>query len=221
MGTDHQTAGRGRHGRAWRDSPGLSLLFSIVLRPTLAPHRLGLIPLAAGLAIAEAIELHTPLFPSLKWPNDVLVDGKKVCGILLEGQLTPRNGSHTSMVLGIGLNINQTEFPPEVGSRGTSLALETGQLIPRLPLLADALLSIERHYDSLSKEDNADVLTSFQGRMAGLGDTASVSFPHSGESARGTILGVAENGALRLMTDDGEQVLHAGEITFSDQKLPR
>ncbi len=215
VGTDHQSAGRGRHGRAWSDSPGHNLLFSLVLHPTLSPDYFGLIPLAAGLAVAEAIELHTPFLPTLKWPNDVLIAGRKVCGILLEGQLSPKNGSRSTMVLGIGLNVNQTEFPSDVSSRATSLALETGQFLPRLPLLADALLAIEKRYDSLLMDRGADILKSFEERMAGLGDNASISFPHSGNSALGTILGVAENGALRLMTDDGEQLFHAGEITFA------
>lgn len=214
VGADHQTAGRGRHGRAWSDAPGLNLLFSLVLRPTLPQDRLGLIPLAAGLAIAEAIEKHTPLSPSLKWPNDILVDGKKVCGILLEGRLTPSNGSQATIVLGIGLNVNQIEFPTGVADKATSLALEAGQLVPRVQLLADLVVALEKHYASLSADLGVAVLVGFERRMAGLGNTATVTFPMSGESTEGTILGVAENGALRLRTPEGEQRLHAGEITL-------
>jgi len=214
VGTDHQTAGRGRHGRAWSDAPGLSLLFSLVLRPTLPQDRLGLIPLAAGLAVAEAIEKQTPLSPLLKWPNDVLVDKKKVCGILLEGRLTPPNGSRATMVLGIGLNVNQTEFPADIAGKATSLALETGQLIPRAPLLADLVATLEKHYDSLSADLGVAVLAGFERRMAGLGTAATVTFPLSGEAVEGTILGVAESGALRLETSSGEQIFHAGEITL-------
>ena len=220
VGTDHQTAGRGRHGRAWSDAPGLNLLFSLVLRPTLPQDRLGLIPLAAGLVVAEAIENHTRLSPSLKWPNDVLVDGKKVCGILLEGRLTAQNGSQAAMVLGIGLNVNQTDFPTGLSGKGTSLALETGQLVPRIPLLADLLASLEMHYASLAEDGGASVLSEFEQRMAGLGHIASVAFPLSGESTEGTILGVAENGALRLETSSGEQIFHAGEITLRRANPP-
>ena len=214
VGTGHQTAGRGRHGRAWSDAPGLNLLFSLVLRPTLPQDRLGQIPLAAGLAVAEAIENHTRLSPSLKWPNDILVDGKKVCGILLEGRLTPQNGSQATLVLGIGLNVNQSEFPTDVGGLATSLALETGQLIPRVPLLADLLASLEKHYGSLAEDGGASVLSGFERRMAGLGNSASVTFPMSGESTEGTILGVAESGALRLATSQGERLFHSGEVSL-------
>ena len=216
VGADHQTAGRGRHGRAWSDAPGLNLLFSLVLRPTLPQDRLGLIPLAAGLAVAEAIENHTPLSPSLKWPNDILVDGKKVCGILLEGRLTRSNDSLATMVLGIGFNINQTELPADLADKATSLALETGQLVQRVPLLADLLVALEKHYDSLSTDLGVAVLAGFERRMAGLGHTATVAFPLSGESVEGTILGIAENGALRLATSEGERLFHSGEVSLQN-----
>ncbi len=216
LGADHQTAGRGRHGRAWSDVPGLNLLFSLVLRPGLPQDRLGLIPLAAGLAVAEAIEKRTPLAPALKWPNDVLVDKKKVCGILLEGRLTPKNGSQSTMVLGIGLNVNQTEFPADIVGKATSLVLETGQLVPRIPLLANLLNALEEHYDSLATDLGVAVLAGFERRMAGLGTTATVTFPLSGESTEGTILGVAENGALRVATSEGERLFHSGEVSLDN-----
>jgi len=218
IGADHQTAGRGRHGRTWSDASGLNLLFSLVLRPGLRQDRLGLIPLTAGLAVAEAIEKHTPLSPLLKWPNDILVDGKKVCGILLEGRLNPQNGSQATMVLGIGLNVNQTEFPTDLADKATSLALETGQLIPRVPLLADLLTALEEHYDSLSIDLGMAVPPSFEKRMAGLYDTATVAFPLSDESVEGTILGVAENGALRVATAEGERQFHSGEVFLQNSE---
>ena len=221
VGADHQTAGRGRHGTVWEDTPGHNLLFSLVLRPTLPPDLLGLIPLAAGLAVAEAVEKHTPLIPSLKWPNDVLVDGKKVCGILLEGQLTPPNRSQATTVLGLGLNVNQTEFQSDVSDKATSLVLETGQLVPRIAMLASLLGLLEKHYDSLSVDQGSSVRSFFERRMAGIGNLARIIFPLSGESAEGTILGVSEDGALRLGMIGGEKVFHSGEVSFQNELRPR
>src|SRR5690606_12415094 len=108
---EHQTAGRGRHGRTWTDAPGLSLLASLLLRPTLPPDRLGLLPLAAGLAAADAVESVTGLVPRLKWPNDVLLGGRKVGGLLLESRL---GDGPATVVLGLGLNVGQADFPPEL-----------------------------------------------------------------------------------------------------------
>lgn len=214
VGTDHQTAGRGRHGRAWSDSPGHNLLFSVVLRPTLAPNLWGLIPLAAGIAVAEAIEQQTGLASVLKWPNDVLLTNRKVCGVLMEGHLQTNSGRENRMVLGIGLNVNQIEFPDEVANSATSLALELGQIVPRLPLLADLLLRLEERYESLSTDDGLSVRAGFESRMAGIGKPATVTVPVSGESSEGIILGIAVSGALRLDTAQGIEQLHAGEVSF-------
>ncbi len=214
VGTDHQTAGRGRQGRAWHDSPGHNLLFSIVLRPSLRPDRVGLIPLAAGLAVADGIAQETGLSPILKWPNDVLLSGRKVCGVLMEGHIQAKNGLGNLLVLGIGLNVNQVDFDPEVANVATSVALESGRILPRTQLLTDLLFRLEHHYYSLSEDDGASVRAQFEERMAGISKQASVAFAHSGVSATGVIQGVADNGALRLFTSDGEKHLHAGEITL-------
>lgn len=215
VGTDHQTAGRGRQGREWRDSPGHNLLFSIVLRPSIPTNRIGLIPLAAGLAVAEAIEQQTGLSPILKWPNDVLLADRKVCGVLLEGQFQTRSASDNLMVLGIGLNVNQVDFDPAIAGNATSLSLESGQIVPRQPLLAELLHRLEKHYESLPLDNGASVRAHFEKRMAGIGRMVSVAFSYSENSIAGTVLGVADDGALRLRTSEGVEILHAGEITLA------
>jgi BirA family biotin operon repressor/biotin-[acetyl-CoA-carboxylase] ligase len=105
---DSQAAGRGRRGRAWLDEPGASLLLSVVLRPRLELSRLPLLSLAAAVAVAETLAEVAGLAPRLKWPNDVLVSGRKIAGILLESRL----GATPLVVLGIGLNLTQRTFPP-------------------------------------------------------------------------------------------------------------
>jgi len=209
---DHQTAGRGRHGRLWCDQPGLNLLFSIVLRPTLSPDQYGLITLAGGNAVVDAISTFCDgIHPMLKWPNDILVDGLKTCGMLLESRL---GRSEPFVILGVGLNVNQVDFPKEVSETATSLRLATGQLLPRAPLLAHLLTRIEWWYECL--EDRADLVRKqFADRMIGLGDDVQT-HTVGGQTVRGTIAGLAENGALLLDTPTGVVTLHAGEVSFRE-----
>lgn len=209
VGAEHQSAGRGRLGRRWESEPGESLLVSVVLCPALAPERLGLIPIAAGVAVAEALaEMLPALRPVLKWPNDVLLNGKKVCGVLAEGSL---GGARPHVVLGLGLNVNQTAFPDDLATPPTSLRLEAGRPVERAPLLAAILLRLEERYEQLGIEPEV-VREAFEARMAGLGGRAVLT--RSGERIEGEVLGLAEDGGLRLGTAEGERTFHAGEVTL-------
>jgi BirA family biotin operon repressor/biotin-[acetyl-CoA-carboxylase] ligase len=137
-----QSAGRGRLGRTWTAPRGTGLLFSVLLRPRVSGERLPELSLVAGRAVAEAITAVTGLAPSLKFPNDVLLDGRKTCGILAEA----REGR---VVLGIGVNVNQTEdeLPLETQTPPTSLRLELGRRVERAELLSEILVALERRYD--------------------------------------------------------------------------
>ncbi|MDX1438725.1 MAG: biotin--[acetyl-CoA-carboxylase] ligase [Rubricoccaceae bacterium] len=214
LGTDHQTAGKGRLGRKWTDSPGHNLLFSVLLRPTLVSDQLGLIPLAAGLAVAEAIKGQTNLNTALKWPNDVQIQNRKVCGILMEGQLSAAPESNKVMTLGIGLNVNQIEFAPEIAEYATSVALEVGRLMPRAPLLAEILLRFEQRYTQLLAGDDHTIRSDFEEKMTRLGDHASVHVANNTLPQSGRILGVDEYGALRLQTESGERRIYAGDVSL-------
>jgi len=140
--TELQTAGRGRLGRTWTAPSGTSLLFSVVLRPRIEGERLPELSLVAGRAVADGIGATTGLAPTVKFPNDVLLGGRKTCGILAEA-------SGGRVVLGVGVNVNQTaaELPPETVTPATSLRLELGRSVPRAELLAELLVALERHYD--------------------------------------------------------------------------
>jgi BirA family transcriptional regulator, biotin operon repressor / biotin---[acetyl-CoA-carboxylase] ligase len=136
-----QTEGRGRLGRTWQAPAGTSLLFSIVLAPVVPPARLPELSLVAGAAVAEAIGSETGLATAVKHPNDVLVEGRKVAGILAES-------SEGRVVLGIGVNVSQTqaELPERLETPATSLTLE-GATVDRVELLAAILERLEEHYD--------------------------------------------------------------------------
>lgn len=140
--SEQQTAGRGRLGRRWLAEPGTSILCSIALHPEVEPARLPELSLVAGAAVAEAIEVVTGLQPEVKFPNDILIGGRKVCGILAEA----RDGR---VVLGIGVNVNMTreQLPVAVDTPATSLLVEVGEEVDRAELLAAVLEHLERRYD--------------------------------------------------------------------------
>lgn len=139
--TDEQTEGRGRLGRSWHAPPGTSLLFSIVLVPPVPAERLAELSLVAGRAVAEAIAAETGLGPTIKRPNDVLIGELKVAGVLAEA-------ADGRVVLGIGINVSQSEdeLPPEVAA--TSLRLAGASDVDRAALLARVLERLEARYDS-------------------------------------------------------------------------
>ena len=140
---DEQTAGRGRLGRRWLAPAGTSLLCSIQLRPEITPERLPELTVVASHALADAIEQLTGLRSELKFPNDLLLGGRKVAGILAEA----REGR---VVAGIGVNVNigEAELPVEVETAATSLLIETGREIDRADLLVELLVRLETRYDA-------------------------------------------------------------------------
>jgi BirA family biotin operon repressor/biotin-[acetyl-CoA-carboxylase] ligase len=140
---EEQTEGRGRLGRTWNAPAGTSVLVSVLLLPAVEAARLPELSLVAGGAVAEAIVEVTGIEPTIKFPNDVLIAGRKVAGILAES-------SEGRVVLGIGVNVNQTreQLPPDAQTEPTSLRLELGEPVNRVQLLAAMLLQLERAYDA-------------------------------------------------------------------------
>jgi BirA family biotin operon repressor/biotin-[acetyl-CoA-carboxylase] ligase len=185
---DSQAAGRGRRGHAWLDEPGASLLVSIVLRPRLETARLPWLSLAAGVAVADALAEIAGLGPRLKWPNDVLVGGRKIAGILLESRLGPA----PLVVLGIGVNLMQRTFPPELDGRATSVALETGGDVDREALLGALLEGLDRQRWRDSSET--------------LGRTVRI------DGVSGVAVDIDDDGALVVVDGDQRRRVVAGEI---------
>ncbi|MEM6782953.1 MAG: biotin--[acetyl-CoA-carboxylase] ligase [Bacteroidota bacterium] len=211
-----QTAGRGRHGRAWHGTPGANLHLTLVLRPTLPRRRWGLLAIAAGLGVLEGVAAHLPEVANrlaLKWPNDVLLDGRKLAGVLVEAR-------SDAALLGIGVNVNEDAFPDALAARATSLrravALGTARdEIDRTALLATLLLALETRLDALDTDADA-VLTAAARRLTGRGDAVTVRAPDGTALHSGRVLGLAPDGGLRLDTGTGDVVVHAGEVTLSE-----
>ncbi len=158
-----QTAGRGRRGRPWGDEPGASVLASIVVRPRLALTDLPKLSLATAVGVAEALDAVAGVGARLKWPNDVLVRGRKIAGILLESRL----GAEPVVVVGIGLNLQQGAFPDELARTATSVRLETGRLIERETMLDALLRAFDRWRSTLETRGFAAV----RARWLALADT--------------------------------------------------
>jgi BirA family biotin operon repressor/biotin-[acetyl-CoA-carboxylase] ligase len=211
--TEYQSAGRGRHGRTWDAQKGQNLMFSVVLRPDLAADRLGLVTVAASVAVAEAIDdFVSPYRTALKWPNDVLLEGRKTCGMLLESSISDGTAAEV-VVLGVGLNVNQTDFPDALADTATSLRLTTGRPVLRAPLFARLLGRLEARYDAVQSGNDADVRAAFHDRLTSLHEYATFRVPGTDQTIEGTVQGVTETGALRLRTADGPETVHAGDVT--------
>ena len=221
---DEQTKGRGRRGRTWFSPPRSGLYVSIVLRPSRArtdPDRAtGLLTLAAGVALAEAIETVTALRADIKWPNDLLVARCKLAGILAEGvggDTLVRDGDGTrgvmTVVLGYGINVGQMAPPPELGDRVTSLESELGRPIDRAALCAETLAAISRRYQDLLAGRFDAILDSWRERApASHGARVTWNAP-SGPQA-GVTAGIDDRGRLLVRVDDRMERIVAGELTW-------
>lgn len=214
---DEQTGGRGRLQRAWWAPPASSLLLSLIFRPPLAPHQAQRITMICSLAVCDAIAERSGLNPQVKWPNDVLIDGRKVCGILTELDLLGSSLKH--VIVGIGINVN-TDFSsaPPLMSPATSLLAETGYATSRLDLLTVLLANLERRYAAL--RDGQSFQQEWASRMATLGEQVEVA---SGpEHYSGIAAGVDSDGALMVRMDDGNtQRILAGDVTLRSPESVR
>jgi BirA family biotin operon repressor/biotin-[acetyl-CoA-carboxylase] ligase len=204
---DSQAAGRGRRGRVWQDEPGASLLTSILLRPRLAPAQLPTLSLTAGVAVAEALASAAGLAPRLKWPNDVLVDGRKVAGILLESRLSSALAASAPIVaLGIGINVAQRAFPPELAEQATSVRLAGGGDLDRDVLLVALLEALDRWRARLEREGFAPVRTRWRSLADTLGRTVSV------DGVTGVAVDVDDDGALLVDEGGRRRRVVAGDV---------
>lgn len=200
-----QTAGRGRRGRAWNDEPGHSLLVSVIVRSRLPVGDLPKLSLAAAVAVAEAVGLMTGLDARLKWPNDVLVDGRKLAGILLESRLGGEQPGPI-VVAGIGVNLRQRTFPGELVSKATSVDRAGGRPVGRDELLQAVLDAFDRWRLTLEAEGFAPL----RARWLALADTIGRAVT-VGEHA-GVAVDLASDGALVLREPRGLRHVVAGEV---------
>jgi BirA family transcriptional regulator, biotin operon repressor / biotin---[acetyl-CoA-carboxylase] ligase len=199
---DEQTEGRGRSGREWYAPPGSSMLLSMLLRP---PHgrRFAELSLVAGMATADAVEEALVLAAQIKWPNDVMVNRKKVAGVLAEAR-------DETVILGIGINVNQDhdELPKDARVRPASLYTTDGIRRERAPVAATVIDRLELHYERW-REGGLDAIYDFLGARDFLrGRHVSI------DGASGTAIGIARDGRLEIEVEGDHRFVESGEVTY-------
>ncbi len=196
---ESQSKGRGRLGRKWLSPAGQGLWFSILLRPRLAPGSVTQLTIAAATAVARALRVETGLAPQIKWPNDILIRGRKVAGILTE--LSAELDRVRHVVIGIGVDVNVTEFPDELREVATSLAIETGRTFIRGAIAAALLRELEADYSRVMRGEFPTLAEEWERQCVTLGRRVKI---HIGDR---TLSGRAESldndGALLLRSDYG------------------
>jgi BirA family biotin operon repressor/biotin-[acetyl-CoA-carboxylase] ligase len=207
-----QTRGKGRMGRTWESPSGVNIYCSVILRPAILPLATPQLTFVSSLAVCRAIESVCGLVPRIKWPNDILLNGRKVAGLLNE--LSAETERVNFLVLGIGLNVNmeREQFPSDLRYPATSLAMESGSPVQRLLLVRSLLSELDMLYGRYLEDGFAPLREEWQRRSAFQGQRVRVSSP--GDDLAGIAEGIDDDGALLVRRDDGvvSRVL-AGDVT--------
>lgn len=197
---ERQTAGRGRAGHNWLSEKSAGIYCSVVLRPSISPMHAPALTLVAGLAGHQTIAEETGLSPDVRWPNDVMLNGKKLCGILTEMQA--ELGRIHFAVIGIGINVNNSKMPAELAGIATSLRMETGRVHSRLKLLVRLLRQLDRDYNQFIATGAASIVSRFA-EISSYAQGKHVRITNEQESYIGTTAGLEPSGILRVKRDDG------------------
>ncbi len=207
---EEQRAGRGRLGRSWYSEKSLGIYASVVLRPPLSPAAAPALTLTAGVAAHAAVSAITGLQVDIRWPNDLLVDGKKVCGILTE--MSAELDRLHAVVIGVGINVNHREMPAELKAIATSLRMVSGKVYSRSQILAVLLKELDRNYRLLLAEGNGAIARRWA-TASTYAEGKRVRVLSSSGEFTATTAGLEPNGALRIRHADGrEEALVSGEV---------
>jgi BirA family transcriptional regulator, biotin operon repressor / biotin---[acetyl-CoA-carboxylase] ligase len=204
-----QTAGRGRQGRSWSSPAGEGLYMSVVLRPTIKPSDAGIITLLSAVAVAETLRLDYQIEADIKWPNDIMIGGRKVSGILIESVI--EDGRLDYVVLGVGVNTGQRSFPDEVASSATSLWIETRQTISPEEFSDVLLRRLEQWYFA-AQSDSPGIVSRWE-ELSPSSRNCSVRVETSGDEIEGITQGLTGSGALVVELASGElREIVAGDV---------
>ncbi len=209
---EKQTAGRGRRGKAWESPLGTGIWMSLVLRPQIRPAEASVLTLLCGLATAEAIEAETGLSAGIKWPNDILINGKKAVGILTE--MDCEMSQVHFVIPGIGINVNTASFPPEIADIATSLYLECGKTVSRRRLVHKVMERLEEHYETFLRTGSfTAMLEDYRKHCITLGKEVHVL---GREPFFAEALDITPEGELLVRRADNgkEEVVFSGEVSI-------
>jgi BirA family biotin operon repressor/biotin-[acetyl-CoA-carboxylase] ligase len=208
---EEQLSGRGRGTHTWHSARSAGIYCSVILRPAMPPSDALILSLAAGLAVRAAVAEIAPQLPvDLKWPNDLLLGGKKFCGILTEMNAEATRVRH--LVVGVGINVNQVKFPAELREIATSLRIETGTEWSRVELCAALLKSLDREYRSLFEDEGARdaILRRFEeSSLSVRGRKVTI---EESDGLAGVTEGLDERGFLRIRTAEGLRTVVSGTV---------
>ena len=198
---EEQTAGRGRFGRNWVSPRGTGLYCTLILRPKLAPAATPILTLLAGVAVAEVIAEIAEVATDIRWPNDVMIRGKKCAGILVEMTAQPERVEHAQ--IGVGVNVNQTAIPAELAAEATSLRRETGRSVSRVEILASLLNRMELYYDRLQERGTVSVVERFS-EISSYARGKRVRVTDGPRVLTGETVGLSPEGMLLVRSDEGK-----------------
>jgi BirA family biotin operon repressor/biotin-[acetyl-CoA-carboxylase] ligase len=208
---EEQTAGRGQAGRAWHSEKSNGIYCTVLLRPEISPLQAPLITLLAGLAVRDAVADAGLTAADIRWPNDVLLGGKKVCGILTEMHAEP--GRVHFVVVGMGLNVNHASLPNEIEGVATSLRIASGRTHARIELLARLLRHLDRGYNRFLQEGAEFVVRRFA-EVSSYADGKRVQISNGRATFTGTTAGLEPNGMLRVRREDGQmEAIISGRVS--------
>lgn len=206
---DQQTSGRGRHGRVWVSGKDAGLYFSLVLRPPIEMRFFPLITLMSAVAVFETLK-DFGLNPDIKWVNDIHIGGRKICGILAE---TTESAKGLAVVVGIGINLKSSNFPPEISEIATSIEARLGKTCDKETILEKLTHFLQIYYEVLLSENGAEKIRLEWIARSSYAFGKSVKVSLENEMIFGTTRGIEENGALRVETETGEiRVINAGDV---------
>ncbi|MDW7649840.1 MAG: biotin--[acetyl-CoA-carboxylase] ligase [Bacillota bacterium] len=212
---EQQTAGRGRLGRSW-SSPQGGVWLSVLLRPSLPPFKVQLVTLLAAVAAVEATETVVGITPGIKWPNDLLVDGKKLAGILTEVSAEMERVNYLILGIGINVNIPAGNFTGELTETATSLQAATGSSTDRVAWVKTFLTKLEREYIRAQKQGFSDVLERWRRYSVTIGYAVDVNLGN--HTVSGTAVDIDEQGALLVKTDTAVETFLAGDVSLKPDK---
>src|SRR5580658_7989993 len=212
---EEQTAGRGRAGRKWISEKSAGIHCTVLLRPQIPPAHAPLLTLVAGLAARDAAAEELDAAPDIRWPNDLLVRGRKFSGILTEMHAEPDRMHYA--VVGIGINVNQTKMPPGLEDIATSLRMETGKIHSRLEVLIRLLRHLDRYYNQFLGEGATPILRRFA-EVSSYCQGKRVRITTARESFTGSTAGLEPSGVLRVLRDDGGgiELVLSGDVAEAD-----
>lgn len=208
-----QTRGRGRLGRKWLSPSRQGLWFSVLLRPNLRPQAATQLTVAAGTALRRALHEQTGLKPEIKWPNDILIGGRKVAGVLTELSAELDHIKHLILGIGVDVNLGAAEFPTELRKTATSLKLETGRHLQRAAVAAAILRELDRDYERIRAQRFPELADEWEQHCATLGNRVSIQIGE--RTLQGMAEALDEDGALLLRTQHGrlERII-GGDVTL-------